>query len=312
MWLFDDILKKPTPAPSTDPLTSSGWTSGSWQPPSDDTTPVAPMPKFVIEKSEETTIFWPETEDARIEIENATPKEPEHYAENDENSILVGATPVVTQAAAPVVTQNVEQSPLSTAPVVPLIEEQPIVESPLMSDSLMPSLWETASVTPIVTTESTDDFFSNLTGTPSVVAEGVKEEVVAPGVENISLWSIESSFSSPKEFIERSLESIDTMIGKIDMKHTAKIEEAEWYGREKVRFTDLEKNAYVEADGMDKEKAHTLRMRKLLEKELILEDAAEESLSTHAKDGTSRGGSLSKVRKANKKDRDEVDTLVGL
>ena len=102
------------------------------------------------------------------------------------------------------------------------------------------------------------------------------------------------------------------MIEKIDAKHTAKIEEAEGYGEEKVRFTGLEKNAYAEADGMDKEKAHTLRMRKLLEKELVLEDAAEESLSTLAKDGTSRGGSLSKVKKANKKDRDEVDTLVGL
>ena len=94
------------------------------------------------------------------------------------------------------------------------------------------------------------------------------------------------------------------MIEKIDMKHEAKIKEAEWYGNEKDRYTELEKNAYVEAETMDKEKVHTLRMRKLLEKELVLEDTLSPALS--------RGWSLSKIRKASKKDTDEVETLVWL
>lgn len=58
------------------------------------------------------------------------------------------------------------------------------------------------------------------------------------------------------------------MIVNIDKRHTAKEIEEESYRIEKLRFTELEKNAHTEKIIMDKERGHALHMRKILETEL--------------------------------------------
>lgn len=42
---------------------------------------------------------------------------------------------------------------------------------------------------------------------------------------------------------------------------------------EKMRFAELEKNAYAEAEIMDRERDHTLRMKTIFEKELDTDEA---------------------------------------
>lgn len=42
---------------------------------------------------------------------------------------------------------------------------------------------------------------------------------------------------------------------------------------EKMRFAELEKNAYAEAEIMDRERDHTLRMKAIFEKELDTDEA---------------------------------------
>jgi hypothetical protein len=77
-----------------------------------------------------------------------------------------------------------------------------------------------------------------------------------------------TGFSTPREFIEKSIANIDVMLTNIDARHNAKEVEEESYRIEKLRFTELEKNAHTEKIIMDKERDHTLHMRKILEAEL--------------------------------------------
>ncbi len=312
MWLFDDLLKKPTPP--ADPLASTMWTTGGGQPPADDTTVVAPMPKFVIEKSEATTIFWPKSEQITVDAQNASPAEPTIYAENDSASILVWGTP-----------EPLVETPIVTAmstPISFMTEPSSLTPSVATDNFSVPSV---VVETPVVASDkwSTDDLFSQITSTTPVVKDESKMEISSEWIsfaipETVTEVPVEITpinttegdvFSSPKEFIEKSLESITLMVDKIDMKHDAKIEEALWYGKEKDRYTDLEKQAYAEAEIMDKEKDHTLRMRKILEKERSLDTLLEE---TPKKETPSRGGGLTKVKEASKKEVDEAEALVGL
>lgn len=85
---------------------------------------------------------------------------------------------------------------------------------------------------------------------------------------NTPVVDVGHDFSTPREFIEKNLVSIDTMMANIDKRHEAKIREAEGYKAEKLRFTELEKSAYSEASIMDRERDHALHMKKILEAEL--------------------------------------------
>lgn len=311
MWLFDDILKKPTPAP-VDTLAGTTSGQGSGQPPQDDsstTTPMAEpstMPKFVIEKGTETTFFGQDTETKSIEDGNRAASEPTVHAEEADSSLLV---------ATPESSDSLTASETTQDDVV-IIPETPTPQSEILA---------TPESEEIIATE-TNDLFAHLGESSQISSEN--ENIEVPGTRESPLFLSEEkivasapAFTNPQEFIEKSLESIDTMIAKIDEKHETKIGEAEGYGKEKDRYTLLEKTAYEEASTMDDEKAHAIHMREILEKELdtsgakdqkeTSEDLVWDTLSTLAKENQSRGGGLSKVKEASKK-QDETEALVWL
>lgn len=114
------------------------------------------------------------------------------------------------------------------------------------------------------TTSTTDSLFGNISATTTE-----KEEAV-----------VAQSFLHPKEFIEKSITDIDTMITDIDTAHASKITEAEGYGKEKDRYATLETDTYAAAKKLDEEKAQALHVRELLEKELSTAKQDEEALET--------------------------------
>lgn len=314
MWLFDDILKKPTPAP-VDPL--AGWTPGQWsgQPPQDDsTTPVvatewAPMPKFVIEKSAETTIFGQDIETKSVDDGNKAASEPTIHAEEAGSSLLIST-----------------EAPVMTSEESPSIMEVPLPASDMMlSDAALAPVAEAtveASVTETIETPTSSDLFAQLTDTTETVTTPEAETVTESPLFG-ETPAVSTGFANPQEFIEKSLEGIGTMIANIDKKHDAKIVEAEGYGKEKDRYTLLEKTAYEEASSMDDEKAHAVHMREILENErhtdaqespeeaVTARESTEDTLSLLAKENEQREPSLSKVKEATKKEEDLM-ALTGL
>lgn len=211
------------------------------------------MPKFVIEKGTETTFFGQDTETKSIEDGNRAASEPTVHAEEADSSLLV-ATP---ESSSPLAESEALQDD------VVIVPETPAPQSEILA---------TAESEEIVATE-TNDLFAHLGESSQVSPENENAEV--PGTRESPLFLSEEkivatapAFTNPQEFIEKSLESIDTMIAKIDEKHETKIGEAEGYGKEKDRYTLLEKAAYEEASTMDDEKAHAIHMREILEKEL--------------------------------------------
>jgi hypothetical protein len=104
-------------------------------------------------------------------------------------------------------------------------------------------------------------------------------------------------FSTPRDFIEQSIANIDVMLGNIDKRHTAKEVEEESYRIEKLRFTDLEKNAHTEKIIMDKERDHALHMRKILETELERDTANKNPESTHVESTLKEIGSEHPIHK---------------
>ena len=177
MWLFDDLLKKPTPTTSSQPSSgSSGW----FQPPSDDSSVVVPMPKFVIEKSQETVIFWPDTENAKIEAQNVAPKEPTHYEENDSSSVLMATTPVIEGIKdEPVIEQSPKVETIASSFINESsnkAEEEPATETitGLISNNDLESTREESTLineSILAPTQTTDNFFDSLTNTSETSTE---------------------------------------------------------------------------------------------------------------------------------------------
>jgi hypothetical protein len=106
-------------------------------------------------------------------------------------------------------------------------------------------------------------------------------EVATPPAISTQSVSITQDFATPRDFIEKSIANIDVMLGNIDKRHTAKEIEEESYRIEKLRFTDLERNAHTEKIIMDKERDHALHMRNILETELERDTANRNTGSTH-------------------------------
>jgi hypothetical protein len=312
MWLFDDILKKPTPPAGqtgtwTDPLMGSG-TSGAqggqaqW---SGGTGPV-------IVKSESSTVFWPNSEADSIRSQNSLPSTPTVHAEEDSSSVLMWAAPV-SSAIAPVappeapmiVTPTVEAPPAPSAVqsenIAPTpqvsstpIQSSPVAASPLpqtipQEDALQipagPSLFdhimredEVVAPTPLPVQETAPTAPTAPVESVWVPAkENIATQTTAPTPEispsPVSPMPVASNYATPREFIEKSIENLDEMLETIDDRHSAKMTEAEWYRMEKMRFAELEKNAYAEAEIMDRERDHTVRMRSIFEKELDTDEA---------------------------------------
>lgn len=144
-----------------------------------------------------------------------------------------------------------------------------VVESPIfMQDEDKPVVISESSDSSILglseeSTSTTDVLFGNISDTS---VEKKEELVAAP------------SFLHPKEFIEKSINDIDTMIMDIDTAHASKITEAEGYGAEKNKFATLETDAYTAATKLDEEKAQALHVRELLEKELSTAETDEAAL----------------------------------
>jgi hypothetical protein len=268
------------------------------------------MPKFVIEKSAETTIFGQDIETKSVDDGNKAASEPTIHAEEAGSSLLIS----------------------TEAPVIASEESSSIVEVPLpasdmaLSDAALAPVIETpveASVTESVESPTSSDLFAQLTDTTEVVTAPEQEAIT----EN-PLFSeapvVTTGFANPEEFIEKSLEGIDIMIANIDKKHDAKIAEAEGYGKEKDRYTLLEKTAYEEASSMDNEKAHAVHVREILENErhiniqespreeaVATPENTEDTLSLLAKENEQREPNLSKVKESAKKEEDLM-ALTGL
>lgn len=108
------------------------------------------MPKFVIEKSAETTIFGQSTETAAAEVENREMTEPVIHAEENSDSILMSTS---TQVATPVATMS-ESLTESTDPISDIKIETP---TQVQTDSITPE----SSVSLLTASPTTDDLFSH-------------------------------------------------------------------------------------------------------------------------------------------------------
>ena len=312
MWLFDDILKKPVNQTlPNDPLGSGmgGWSpmggvQGSGQPPQDDhSTPI------FIEKSSEETVFWADSEAASIEAMNAPALAPTAHAEEDTSSILMSSTPTPVEVT-PMVTE-VPPLPIVEAVVMPEMVPTPLIQTAPIATIESPAVIEaspTIAEMPVVTATSNASIFDSIMSAPSAPTETqavttapmemVVPEVLVPttvsettpvaavpvtaAIPMTPATTIVSthSFATPREFIEKSIANIDVMMTNIDTRHNAKEIEEESYRIEKLRFTELEQTAHTEKIIMDKERAHAVHMRKILEAELV-RDESNKSPITH-------------------------------
>lgn len=301
MWLFDDILKKPTPTGSQDPSNGSGW--GSW---------ATPTP--VIVKTESSTIFGPESESQAINELNKWPAEPLVHAEEDYSSVLISQAKAISTPIAPVAPapepMTVTPAPEEALTQVPVAQETQTPVDPMVTPT--PVEW-TSNNTLTMPTEPTPEQATVQAPTAPVANVQIppgpslfdhlmhsEEEAVAPVAqqtpESIPVASVvevpvatqasqppapslatspvnSSEYSTPRAFIEKSIENIGMMLENIDAHHTAKMTEAEGYRMEKMRFAELEKNAYAEAEIMDRERDHAERMRSIFERELEADEA---------------------------------------
>ena len=213
------------------------------------------------------------------------------------------ATPPIPAVPAPMISINNTPQPITnTQPIIqnsspvsaPLImstnENIPTQAQVLPTQAPMISLAHGDNGSPLVSqlpaenTSSNNSLFDSIISptssqssvaqaTPVAVVQTVEEPLAAPQVAPVvesrpATVSATHEFSTPRDFIEKSIANIDVMIVNIDKRHTAKEIEEESYRIEKLRFTELEKNAHTEKIIMDKERGHALHMRKILETEL--------------------------------------------
>ena len=217
------------------------------------------MPKFVIEKSAETTIFGKETEDLKAEQQNEVAGEPTLHAEEAGSSLIIASTPVGSETPS---------ETLSDLAPVPAPETEVITASASLEET--PIIEESISTTPSVLLVPTENvsLFEHLEedSIPSVENTPINPEE-SPLFRNESTSVTEISVD-PKAFIQKSLTEIDTMIANIETRHDAKVEETQKYAKEKERFAELEDRGYAAIDAIDAEKSHALHLREILEKEL--------------------------------------------
>lgn len=307
MWLFDDLLKKPTVDNSAhDDSTGS---TGS-NPPTDDgsTGSNPPSDPFVqsansleIQKTEEISIIT----ESPAETAAAMPSPVTVNAVEDTSSIIIWTTTPApsVQDESPIsvipdeshLFQNVELStPSVTAPSEPLVQDIGILdlrdesstpaEIPSVSvieedDSLMDILSEdTASVpSDVEVVQGISDVAPVSEIVPSPTETPVTADVITRSLDVDTSNAIISQlientdsivgtptvelYEHPADFIEASIERIDAMIERIDEIYDAKMTEALGYKSEKEKYTNLEQQAYLDAQKYVQEKKHALAMR---------------------------------------------------
>ena len=234
MGLFDDILKKPQETTTSEPTGQGGTTSGTGGNPQTDDTSIIGTPAFLIQKTEEKSLFDMPTQETGTSTELVSEASPLVHAEEGSLAVLVNSddTPHPAEATsqeAPEVVEIVGEA------LDPAQNPAPATEEVFRFSS--------------ETQENATNFFTS--EYMEEKQEKKKEKIL-----------------HPKEFIEKSLENIDSMIADIDTAHESKISEAEGYGKEKEHFAELETHAYEEASALDEEKSQALHVRELLEKEL--------------------------------------------
>ena len=213
------------------------------------------------------------------------------------------ASPVVEAVSIPTVA-SIEPM-IMTTPVQPMIASQPI---PVINPEPVVAPTPVAQVapTPVVTNSIFDSIMGNTEPAPTLIhqeipAPAVAETPMAPTSTPVPVAFVPTptstptpqapiqtaathNFTTPREFIEKSIVNIDNMLVNIDSRHSAKEIEEESYRIEKLRYTDLEKNAHTEKIIMDKERDHAIHMRKILETELerdTANKAIEENSTNH-------------------------------
>lgn len=191
--------------------------------------------------------------------------------------VPVAPTPIMPEMAqAPLPPPQMTQIPpqdTQATPVAPAAVSQDALQIPAwpsLFDHLMNDDAPAAPAPAIAPTPTSVGFQFEAAPAPAPMVAPAAPTPEAPSQSNIANTSpmSASSYATPREFIEKSLDNIDTMLETIDSRHTAKMTEAEGYRMEKMRFAELEKNAYAEAEVMDRERDHTLRMKAIFEREL--------------------------------------------
>lgn len=224
---------------------------------------------------------------------NASATAPTLHAEADTSSILVSTPAPIIESVVPAPSNTVaEMIPTPVASIEsPVIDPTPAAVETIVPQTPTPltemfestptpaptPVPEVATVTtPAPVVSNSGSIFDSImaaepTITPIVEAPAPiisnTETPITPAPMNEVINSTHN-FSTPREFIEKSLANIDVMIGNIDTRHTAKETEELGYKMEKLRFTELEKTAHTEKLIMDKEREHAMHMRKILETEL--------------------------------------------
>ncbi len=301
MWLFDDLIKKPTP-----PTDSSAWQGGAtgqtgtsgqggYNPPQPDTPEseqwaknqisLDPQPTYtspdqtsggvdplmtsqgekpiVIQKSSEESILT-EKPITRPPETPLTPKPTENVA--DDASLLI----VWNEGTTPVAPVMVVAAETPAAPVVvqnPVIAAESTTEKQSLRDLQLNRMIAGSETTSQISSQD-DTILNNLfSSEPTPLVEATAVEPVQ--VETLTAEEIEKdadkvaeSFENPLTFIEASIKRIDGMIAHIEETHTAKLDEAAAYKAEKERNAGLEADCYAAAEKMMKEHAHAEKMKK--------------------------------------------------
>jgi hypothetical protein len=295
MWLFDDLLKKPSNETSTSDMGIGGQTSQSsgsaGKPPVQDPlvqaeikiektegTILQTTPVFEINTDTHTPVdtiihplaeVWKETET----LSNDTSNE----EEDDFSAILINAPTGATDI--PIASIDIEnQEEKNIQNNNPSLIGSPILEIPeaLQSESLnIPWVENAVWTNPYSMASGGILWFSNedkMVNDGNNFMEGSKineqKEINSSAINGTENIAPTENFTDTISFIQDSLNKIELMLEAIHKRHASKIDEALGYKSEKERFADLEKQAYKDADSMNSEIDHTERMKSYFTKEL--------------------------------------------
>ena len=285
MWLFDDLLKKPSDtAGSTTPVSGTGGSNPgdtSGNPPVQAAQASLPStPLITIEKTDERSISTDSFFSDMSTTPSATPSpivtEPTIQRESivlekPETSGILSIseeTPPAGNMDILIWLDNSTPNIPSASNLISIVSNQAKAEAPITNE-VAPIIETTPTITP------TSENFSSLFGESNSENEGINiissitetpEVSIAHDVSTISEKEIKITHTD--DFIRESIVKIDSMIAVMDDAHTKKLDEAQGYKTEKERYAELEARAYVEAEKTIEEKSQAKKMKTYLEKEL--------------------------------------------
>ena len=286
MWLFDDLLKKPSDtAGSTTPVSGTGGSNPgdtSGNPPVQAAQASLPStPLITIEKTDERSIstdsFFSDMSTAQL----ATPAPMVTKVQNIQTESIVLEKPEtsgilsISEETPPAGNMDILIWLDNSTPNIPnasnlisIVSNQTKAEAPITNE-VAPIIETTPTITP------TSENFSSLFGESNSENEGINiissitetpEVSIAPDVSTISEKEIKITHTD--DFIRESIVKIDSMIAVMDDAHAKELDEAQGYKTEKERYAELEARAYVKAEKTIEEKSQAKKMKTYLEKEL--------------------------------------------